>query len=396
VNIGNKVKLIFIYGFVFLIIILSFLGCRFSSESSLENKIQLAENSLPQSNRIITWEKKSIPEQMNHYGIPGVSIAVVENFKLLFARAYGVENIEKNSSLTTETMFRAVGVSSQVSRFIALNFVERGILNMQEDVNRNLLTWKIPDSYSRESEVPSLYQILEGLPPAKTPAIRVVSEPGRYKRAGNLWVVSYVVLEQLLEDVAQKSFPRIASDLLFSPLDLKNTTFEQPLPERFWPQTSWGHQKERSIHGAAEVYPTRAAMGLWSTPTDLAHILIEMMKSYRGFSSLVASPDTVKQLINLDRPYFQWYSNGGGYYCFYAFNARAGHGIVIMINHDAGLDLRKEITHSFFRSLNWRWGDFLLKDRMIYSGMIFAALGFFLLIILLGTVLFIRQSRRKL
>jgi len=140
VNIGNKVKLIFIYGFVFLIIILSFLGCRFSSESSLENKIQLAENSLPQSNRIITWEKKSIPEQMNHYGIPGVSIAVVENFKLLFARAYGVENIEKNSSLTTETMFRAVGVSSQVSRFIALNFVERGILNMQEDVNRNLLT----------------------------------------------------------------------------------------------------------------------------------------------------------------------------------------------------------------------------------------------------------------
>jgi len=146
VNIGNKVKLIFISGFVFLIIILSFLSCRFSSESSLENKIQLAENSLPQSNRIITWKNKSIPEQMKHYGIPGVSIAVVENFELLFARAYGVDKIEKSSLLTTETMFRAGGVSSQISRFIALNFVERGILNMQEDVNRNLITWKIPDA----------------------------------------------------------------------------------------------------------------------------------------------------------------------------------------------------------------------------------------------------------
>jgi len=424
VNIDNRVKLKFIHGFVFLIIILSLLGCQSSSELSLENKIQLAANSLPQSNRIISWKKKSIPEQMKHYGIPGVSIAVIENFELLYARAYGVKNIEKNSPLTTETMFRAVGVSSQVSRFIALNFVEEGILNMQEDVNQNLITWKIPDnqwtqkqavtlhsllefntaglngfymkSYTRGTEIPSLYQVLEGLPPAKTPAVRVVSEPGRYKRAENLWVVSYVVLEQLLEDVAQKSFPRIAGDILFSPLDLKNTTFEQPLPERFWPQTSWGYQNKRSINGAAEVYPTRAAMGLWTTPTDLAHILIEMMESYRGLSSLVASPDTVKQLIDLDRSYFQWYSNGGGYYCFYAFDARAGHGIVIMINHDEGLDLRKEITHSFFRSLNWRWGDFLLKDRMIYSGMIFAALGFFLLIILLGTVLFIRQSRRKL
>jgi len=424
VNIDNKVKLKYIHGFVFLIIILSLLGCQSSSELSLENKIQLAENSLPQSNKIITWKKKSIPEQMKHYGIPGVSIAVIENFELLFARVYGIENIEKNSPLTTETMFRAVGVSSQVSRFIALNFVEREILNMQEDVNQNLITWKIPDnqwtqkqvvtldsllkfntaglnefymkSYTRGSEIPSLYQVLEGLPPAKTPPVRVVSEPSRYKRAENLWVVSYIVLEQLLEDVAQKSFPQIANDLLFSPLGLKNTTFEQPLPERFWPQTSWGHQKERSINGSAEVYPTQAAMGLWSTPTDLAHILIEMMKSYRGLSSLVASPDTMKQLINLDKPYYHWNSNGSGYSCFYAFDARAGQGIVIMINHDAGPDLRIEITHSFCRSWNWRWGDFLLKDRMIYSAMIYAALGFFLLIILLGTVLSVRQSRQKL
>ena len=101
-NTGKKVKLIFLYGLVFLIIILSFLGCQSSSELSLETTIQLAENSLPQSNRIMSWKKRSIPEQMKHYGIPGVSIAVVENFELLYARAYGVENIETNFSLTTK------------------------------------------------------------------------------------------------------------------------------------------------------------------------------------------------------------------------------------------------------------------------------------------------------
>ncbi|MFC2161757.1 serine hydrolase, partial [Acidobacteriota bacterium] len=244
--------------------------------------------------------------------------------------------------------------------------------------------------------IPSLYQVLEGIQPAQTPAVRVVSEPGKYRKAENLWVVSYIVLEQLLEDVAQKSFPQIASDLLFSPLGLKNTTFEQPLPENLWPQTSWGHQTKRIIHGAAHVYPTRAAMGLWTSPTDLAHILIEIMKSYRGLSTLIVSQNTVKQLIDLDNPYFQWYSNGGGYYCFYAFDARVGQGIVIMINHEAGHDLRREITHSFFQAWKWRWGNFILTDRLIFSGMIYAALVFFVLIIFLGGVLFIRQSRRKL
>ncbi|MFC2168926.1 hypothetical protein ACFLRW_08075, partial [Acidobacteriota bacterium] len=90
----GKRKLIFLCGPVFLMIILGYMGCRFSSEMNLKNKIQRAENSLPHSNAIFTLKKRSMSEQMKHYGIPGVSIAVIEDFKLLFAKAYGSANIE--------------------------------------------------------------------------------------------------------------------------------------------------------------------------------------------------------------------------------------------------------------------------------------------------------------
>lgn len=145
-----------------------------------------------------------------------------------------------------------------------------------------------------------------------------------------------------------------------------------------------------------DVYPSQASMGLWTTPTDLAEILIEMMKSYQGMSSRVVSEKTAAQVIDLERPYQYWYSNGTGYYCFYVFNPAAGQGIVIMINHENGDKLRREITHSCFRAWKWRWGgDLLLIDRLIYKGLVFLAISVFAFILLLGTVLVFRVSGPK-
>ncbi|MBN1273006.1 MAG: beta-lactamase family protein [Candidatus Aminicenantes bacterium] len=243
----NKNRYKLIIGIVCLIILWSVWGCSQDSQKSLEDKIQKAENGLPSSTGILPWKTCSLYGQMDRYQIPGVSLAVIDDYKVDFAKGYGKQTGEKKLPLTTESMFRAVGVSSQVSRFIALNFVERGILPLHEDVNHFLIGWKIPENqwtrkqavtlhsllkfntaglnefymvfYPRGQEIPSLYQILEGLPPAKTPAIRVVSEPGKFKRSINYWVVSYVVLEQLLKDVAGQPFPHIARDVLFLPWD---------------------------------------------------------------------------------------------------------------------------------------------------------------------------------
>ncbi len=419
----HKTRSRLMLGTAVLILMLSY-GCISSrSQKSLEMKIQQAEKGLPASSGILPWKKRTIYEQMDYYQIPGVSVAVIEDDKVIYARGYGIKKAGTDVRITDKTMFRAMGVSSQVSRFIALNFVERGLLPLHEDINHYLKSWKIPENkwtekqnvtlhhllkfntagfnsfymaiYPREGEIPSLYQVLEGRPPAKTPPVRVVREPGQFKRGQNYWVVSYIVLEQLLLDTAGQPFPQIARDLLFSPLGLENSTFKQPLPEKYRQQACSGHNENGTIDGYSQVYPTQAAMGLWTSPSELAEILIEMIHSFRGESSRIVSAENASDVINLGRPYQYWYSNGGGYYCAYIFNPALGQGIAVMINHEAGDELRKEISHSIFRSFGWQWGgDFLLIDRLIYKWMAFSAVCIFVLILFLGTALVLRQNKR--
>ncbi len=411
------------HGTAVLIVLLSY-GCVSSrSQKSLEEKIQQAEMGLPDSAGILPWKKRTIYEQMDRYQILGVSVTVIEDDKVSFSRGYGIKKAGTDSRITDKTMFRAMGVSSQVSRFLALNFVERGLLPLHEDINHYLKNWKIPENqwtekqavtlehllkfntagfnsfymagYPRGGEIPSLYQILEGLPPAKTPVVRIVREPGQFKRGQNYWVVSYIVLEKLLQDMAGKPFPQIASDLLFSPLGLENSSYKQPLPEKYRQKACIGHNENGPIDGYSEVYPTQAAMGLWTTPAELAKILIEMMHAYSGESSRIVSAETASEVINLGHPYQYWYSNGAGYYCAYIFNPALGQGIAVMINHEAGDELRKEIAHSIFRSFGWQWGgDFILIDRLIYKWMAFSAVCFFTLILFLGTALVLRLNKR--
>lgn len=419
----NNTRSRLMHGTAVLILLLSY-GCVSSrSQKSLEERIQQAEKGLPASAGILPWKKRTIYEQMDRYQIPGVSVAVIEDDKVIYAQGYGTKKAGGDSRITDKTMFRAMGVSSQVSRFLALNFVEKGVLPLHENINHYLKSWKIPKNqwtekqavtlehllkfntagfncfymagYPRGGEIPSLYQVLEGLPPAKTPAVRVVREPGQFKRGQNYWVVSYIVLEQLLQDTAGQPFPQIARDVLFSPLGLENSTFKQPLPEKYRQQACTGHNKNGPIDGYSEVYPTQAAMSLWTTSAELAEILIEMMHAFSGESSRIISAETASEVINLGRPYQYWYSNGSGYYCAYIFNPALGQGVAVMINHEAGDELRKEISHSIFRSFGWQWGgDLLLIDRLIYKWMAFSAVCVFILILLLGTALVFRLNNR--
>ena len=132
------------HGTAVLILLLSY-GCISSrSQKSLEERIQQAEKGLPASAGILPWEKRTIYEQMDRYQIPGVSVAVIEDDKVIYVRGYGTKKAGTDSRITDKTMFRAMGVSSQVSRFLALNFVERGVLPLHENINHYLRSWKIP------------------------------------------------------------------------------------------------------------------------------------------------------------------------------------------------------------------------------------------------------------
>jgi hypothetical protein len=120
----------------------------------VDEKTRRIEKGLFPVNGFPPWKRESIYERMRHYKIPGVSIAVIDDFKLEWAKGYGVMATGGKIPVTTDTLFQAVGVSSMVSRFLALNFVERGIIDLNEDVNHKLVSWKIPgDEFTAKNKV---------------------------------------------------------------------------------------------------------------------------------------------------------------------------------------------------------------------------------------------------
>lgn len=405
-----------------LILLISSLGDTFRSvagdlsspltenKSDIQRRIQQVENGLlPSSVNSQPGSAMKLTERMLFYKTPGVSIAVINNGRLEWARGYGVLEAGGNSRVTAETIFQACSISKPISAMAALHLVEQGKLDLDEDVNQKLVTWKIPENeftkeqrvtlrrllshtagvtvsglrgYAVDEQVPTLRQILDGLTPANSKPIRVDTIPGtqwRYSGGG------FLVVQQLLIDVSAISFPEIMRDLVLKRLEMKHSSFQQPLPSSLIAQAAVGHQPNgEKVKGNWFIYPEMAAGGLWTTSSDLARLVIEIQKSKAGRSNRVLSVKMVNEMLSgqmenfpvavvserYRRPIrnqglgfrlegkeraarFSHHGGNEGYRCFLVAYGDLGKGAVVMTNSDNGAELVQEIIRSIAKEYNW-------------------------------------------
>ncbi len=83
---------------------------------------------------------------MRFYKTPGLSIAVINNGVVEWARGYGVREAGTTNLVVPETIFQAASISKPVAAMVALRLVDEGKLDLDEDVNRKLITWKLPEN----------------------------------------------------------------------------------------------------------------------------------------------------------------------------------------------------------------------------------------------------------
>ena len=193
----------------------------------------------------------ALAERMKFFKIPGVSVAVVNDGRVEWARGFGVRDAAGAEPVVPETLFQAGSISKPVAALAALRLVQEGKLALDEDVNAKLVSWKVPENeftkeqkvtlrrllthnagltvhgfpgYTADATVPTVVQILNGEKPANTAAIRVDTVPGkiwRYSGGG------YTVMQQLVADVAKRPFAEVAKRLVLDPAGMK-----PPRPER--------------------------------------------------------------------------------------------------------------------------------------------------------------------
>ena len=182
-----------------------------------------------------------------------------------------------------------------------MNLVEKGLLDLDEDVNLKLKEWKVPEtpfhqnekvtlrrlighnagikndlwsSYLPGEQVPTLSQMLAGEEPSVDPATSVISEPGSRVAYSN---PGYSIIQELLMDVSGEAFHPLIQNLVFDPSGMENSTFEQPIPDDLMQRRATGYTEELTPY-PYRLFPYLAAGGIWTTPSDLAQFMIALLR----------------------------------------------------------------------------------------------------------------------
>ncbi|WP_426295650.1 serine hydrolase domain-containing protein [Dyadobacter endophyticus] len=339
--------------------------------------------------------------QMQKRRIPGLSLAIIQDGKILKAQAYGFIDKDGKVPVTTNTLFQAGSVSKSVAAMGALYLVEQNKLFLDENVNVKLKSWKVPDNeftnekkvtlrgilshttgltvhgfpgYAVGAKIPSVVQILDGTAPANTPPVRVDFVPGsRWRYSGG----GYTVMQQLMVDVTGADFPAFMKKDVLSPLGMKNSTYQQPLPPELAKLTATGHYNNRSlVEGRWHIYPEMAAAGLWTTPSDLARFAISIQNAYAGKPGNVLSQSMTRQMLTDqknrdglgvflqgDSTTLRFGHNGRdeGFDALLTASVDKGKGIVIMINANDNSHMMGRIVD--FIADYYHWDGFPVKSK---------------------------------
>ncbi|HLO81942.1 MAG TPA: serine hydrolase domain-containing protein [Chitinophagaceae bacterium] len=362
-------------------------------DKEVEERIRQVENSLTPT--LIfgdSMPNANISERMAALKIKGVSIAVIKNYKLEWAKGYGWADSAEGREVTTNTRFQAASISKSLNSLGVLKLVQDGKIDPEADINMYLRTWKFPydtvskdkkiniynllshtagldihgfPGYERNALLPNIYQVLKGERPANTKKVRSLFEPGlKFKYSGGGTTISQLIVT----DVALMLYADYMQSEVLGPLGMKNSSYKQP-PTDTTVLASGYYANGSRVNGKFHVYPEQAAAGLWTTPTDLAKYIIECQLALEGRSKKVLSADMMKRRMEPyidsnaalgvfvtqkgDRKYFNHNGGNEGFVCTSYGSLEGGDGVVIMTNSE-NFNIIEELTNSVARVYGWK------------------------------------------
>lgn len=333
----------------------------------------------------------TLAERMRRYRVPAVSITVIDRREVAWSEAFGQRAGQQPAD--TRTLFQAASLSKPVAAAVALLLAHDGTLDLDAGVNTQLHAWKLPstaalpadevtlrrllshdaginlhgfDGYPAGATLPDALQILDGVAPANSPAVRLVQRPGSgYRYSGG----GYQIAQQAMRDSTGQPFEILARDRLFRPLAMDRTIYAAEPPQAWQADIAIGHGYDgQALAGGWHRYPEFAAAGLWSTPGDLAAFLVALLDAWSGDATVplptevaraMTTPATEGMGLGLgvhgtgEALVVDHSGSTHGYRTYLAAYPERGQGVVIMTNGDGGGDLINEIRRSLARVYGW-------------------------------------------
>ena len=363
------------------------------SAQNLEERIKSVENNLRPLVLNQGEELWNLEERMLKYNVPGLSIAIINDYEVEWAKGYGHTGNEEFPNVTEKTVFQAASMSKFVNAVALMKLVQSNKIDLDEDINNYLTSWKFStnenvgndpitirqllshtaglsthgfNGYKTSNKLPSIIEILEGENPANSDKVEQIQQSNKnFKYSGGGTIISQLILS----DITNSSYENFVNENIFSPLGMINSFYSIEFV-KYPKDVAFGHKGNgKTLNNNYNLYPESAAAGLWTTPTDLAKLIIDIQLSLNTEPSQILYLQSTKELITptLNKSnsalglftqkedgelYLQHSGSNRGFRGKFFFGANNGDGVVIMVN-GTNTEIIEEIIRSVASVYNW-------------------------------------------
>ena len=341
---------------------------------------------------IIDGKTYTLPERMKHYNVSGLSVAVIDNYQIVWAKGYGYADKKEKRKVTANTLFEPGSISKSLNAVGILQLAQQGKLDLYQDINQYLVNWKFPydtvshgkkittaqllshtaglgvhgfPGYQRDSAIAAVTDILDGRAPSNTEAVRSVTEPGKASRYSGGGIL---ITQQMLTDLTKQRYEQYIYEHVLRPLGMTNSSYNQPPAVSQRKNLATGYKSNgNEVPGKYFVYPEKAAAGLWTTPTDICKYILEIQQAYLGKSSKVLNQEMVKLHVTPYKndvamgtfiqnrngeKYFDHTASNEGFSGLFIGGLTNGKGAAIFVNSDDAT-IAFELVNSIAIAYNW-------------------------------------------
>lgn len=242
---------------------------------------------------------ETIANQLTQHQIPGAAVVVVAGGRQVFARGYGLADLEQQRPVVAESTGFFIGSTAKLLTATAvMQQVAQGRLDLHTDVNEYLTGFRIRDTYpgrpvtlahllthtagfeedivgvasTDPAELPALGEYLAGHQPAR------VRPPGRLASYSNY---GSALAGHLVERAAGMPFDAYLDEHLLRPLGMTGTSFTQPAPERIRSNLAHGYRTDaagqRPLRGQYSPMPPMGG-GAVATAPDLGRFMLTQLQ----------------------------------------------------------------------------------------------------------------------
>src|SRR5437588_5028721 len=251
-----------------------------------------------------------VPTQIERDNIAGAVIAVVKDGNVLFAKGYGHSDVAKRKPVSAEeTLFRPGSISKLFTWTAVMQLVEQGKLDLDRNVN-DYLDFKVPDTFSQPITLRNIMTHTSGfgetaddlfVPDVKDlTSLRTyvvnhmpkrIFPPGVTPAYSNY---ATTLAGYIVERVSGKPFDQYINEIIFTPVGMQHTTFDQPLPENLKPLMSNGYKLASAPAGKYEVVQAWPAGSVSTSATDMTHFIIAHLQNGEYKGARILKPETAQ------------------------------------------------------------------------------------------------------